>query len=149
MESKELRIGNLIYKEIPSINATKEIVEVLSIDDSIDVLDVKNSGGYITEECSLDIFQPIPLTEEWLVKFGFTKGIEKGIYGNVYKFGYNDCNYVLSRDWREEASYHLGIEYTDSPYEEDDGKIYNFSFKVMYVHQLQNLWFTLIHKELK
>lgn len=87
----------------------------------------------------------IPLTEEELIKLGFTITTAK----KVYKRGVSDYNYVLSRDWRKEPSYHLGIEYTDSPYPEDSNRIYHFAFGIKYVHQLQNIWFDLVHEEIR
>jgi hypothetical protein len=71
MLANELRVYNYIYKKIHKKDTPLEVVGVLSIDSSFDVLDVKNIGGYITEQCPLKDFEPIPLTEEWLLKFGF------------------------------------------------------------------------------
>lgn len=80
---------------------------------------------------------PIPLDEEWLLKFGFVKSgsfsnmsFEKGGFGihrNILhgKFdGYNPCVKVLN--WTNTM---LGGEFK-------------------YVHQLQNLYFALTGKEL-
>lgn len=142
MTNKELRIGNFIYKQIPKKDTTLEVVEVLSIDGSFDVLDVKNSESYITEKCSLDGFNPIPLTDEWFIKWEFFKD------GEYWSRGIDDYKFCFKyRDWAKNWAFYQ--EFTDSPYPEDDGKKYPISFDIEYVHQLQNLWFALLHKEIK
>jgi hypothetical protein len=65
MEAKDLRIGNLVnYKIVDKLDSRKEWYEVSKIDiDDLRVLQVK-------DEMNQD-YKPIPLTEEWLLKFGF------------------------------------------------------------------------------
>lgn len=107
MEARELRIGNYAYK----YNNPK----VYTIENGIDI----NGAGF---------YQPIPLTGEWLVKFGFKGGVkEQGdqliqVYGNgfFYLFG-NDS--VTSGQC--------------------------FTGECKYVHQLQNLYFALTGQELE
>lgn len=68
---------------------------------------------------------PIPLTEEWLVKFGFEKQM------------FEPCNtYSKNRiliDWRV-----VGNRFEE----------YFYKTEVKYVHQLQNLYFALTGEEL-
>ena len=66
MDAKELRIGNII-RHIKD----KESKEVVSIDYLID-LD-NNKEGYVVNSSWLDEFEPIPLTEEILLKCGYIK----------------------------------------------------------------------------
>lgn len=61
------------------------------------------------------------------------------IDSKTFKYGHYDSNYVLTRDWNVEPSYHIGIEYTDSGDPRDDGQIYNFGHDIKYLHQLQNI----------
>ena len=76
-------------------------------------------------------YKPIPLTEEWLLKFGFNKdligwdliGWDKGDF-DLRQYG-NESGY---RDYGLQFS-GLGIE-------------------IIYVHQLQNLYFALTGEEL-
>ena len=71
---------------------------------------------------------PIPLTEEWLLKFGFEKKI-------------ND----------DDFDYWLKGEFDDTFLcEHADGFCYNFGFghELKHVHQLQNLYFALTGEEL-
>jgi len=114
IESKELRIGNLFLERF-----TKEvlIVEELTVDK------ITFSGDYSTEWQA----EPIPLTEEWLVKFGYNNN-------QVY---IRDLKVTTTED--NEPIYYLADEY-------DNGVGCN---DIEYVHQLQNLYFALTGEELK
>ena len=72
--------------------------------------------------------KPIPITEEWLVKFGFEKVGE-----NCYKH-YNLCIPF-------HFEFNVGIEYLES----DELPMFIF---YQYVHQLQNLYHALTNEEL-
>lgn len=148
MKTPELRIDNFIYKKIAKKDTPLEIVEVLSIDGSFDVLDVKNIDGYITEQCPLKDFQPIPLTEEWLLKFGFkVKDRKSHLNTDIFYKPTFEIDYCLFyADFR--LDYGLYVEYTDSPMPEDDEKLYPITFGIKYVHQLQGLYFYLTGEEL-
>ncbi len=126
MKENELRVYNYIYKKIHKKDTPLEVVEVLSIDGSFDVLDVKNIEGYITEKCPLKDFEPIPLTEEWLFKFGF--------HLDPYK------NYELNNVFIHRLTFTLDI------FEDDDW--HHIPVKLKYVHQLQGLYFYLTGEEL-
>lgn len=81
------------------------------------------------------VFQPIPLTEEWLLKFGFeTYTTEKS---KVYKQGNFMVIYVLKGRF-------AGNKYL---------KAFNISFSefghIKHVHTLQNLYFALTGEELQ
>jgi len=127
MTAKELRIGNYLnwirYKPLLMQ------VEMVNIHTKIECSD--NNGIGAIEWAKDNMFKPIPLTEEWLVKFGF-------------KF---------------DVGYHLGdlkkirIDYYD------DSNIWNIAqmigsmpmyidVKIQYVHQLQNIYFALTGNEL-
>ena len=109
MEAKELRIGNYVY-------SNKFVIKSYGVDGFINIL--KN----------IDNFTPIPLTEEWLLKFGFVFDS----YGEYCK-----------------GAYSLDNEYTDKG-------VYNFvihketclDIEIKYLHQLQNLYFALTNEEL-
>ena len=90
MESKSLRIGNWIktdfYGEFPIVG--------LSLLNEGNELFFK-SLEYYPKSCKLKDVNPIPLTEEWIIKFGCTKDGEylikdrfKLIYRNDYNFWY-------------------------------------------------------------
>ena len=128
MEATELRIGNFIYKQIPKKDTQLQLVEVLSIDGSFEFLDVKNSESYITEKCSLKAFEPIPLTEEWLGKFGF------------------DIKDKDRLDWVKGA---FNLERSNEDNNKFCFEVYSHYIPLDYVHQLQNLYFALTGEELK
>jgi hypothetical protein len=118
MEVNELRIGNFVY----CVFAEKQCIDIVSYLPS-------------TEEIS-----PIPLTEDWLIKFGF-KEIENNNNSNWY--------FLLMED-TDNSECQLHINLTDSvwwigvPYEGA-----GTSFKLKYIHQLQNMVFALTGEELK
>jgi len=101
MKANELRIGNLVT-------------------DSIGIVEIGKNGKIDWG----DIYNPIPITEEWLIKLGFKKNITTDLYPT---FSYDIVNvndsivYVLN---------------------------YGFVNHIKYVHQLQNLYFALTENEL-
>jgi hypothetical protein len=105
MEAKELRIGNYVY------NDKKEFYTINWINESIKV-------------------KPIPLTEEWLLKFGF--------------------NYI------DDDSEYLALKYRGFYIHSDDSdnfsiatiKVQDYRITIKHVHQLQNLYFALTNEEL-
>ena len=113
MKVNELRIGNFIAYE-PTIDDWEEIY-------------VK-PGTIIQCEISPDSFEPIPLTEKWLIDFSFKGRLDFKWNNNVgiqiidgkYYFAFKDLSNVL---------FHSVIE-------------------CKYVHQLQNLYFALTGEEL-
>ena len=121
MKAKELRIGNFLrtpngINHVSGIQ-DREVVEVGEI-------------GYVIE-----MVKPIPLTEEWLEKFGFeTYTTEKS---KVYKLGNFMVTYVLKGRF-------AGNKYL---------KAFNISFSefghIEHVHTLQNLYFALTGEELQ
>ena len=115
MEANELRIGNYVNKYY----CVQEL-DLISCG-VIDMNDIEDLASYI----SLDLknVKPIPLTEEWLVKFGFEK-LEG--WDNMYYFQIGNFQVY---------------EYNVSGYDYD-------GFNIKHVHQLQNLYFALTNKEL-
>ena len=110
MEAKELRIGNL-FRFIST-----NYIEYVS--------DIKTNGlkTPVINNVSIKDTEPIPLTEEWLVKFGFK-------FLNGYGFPMFG-NYLQKEDgiyW-----YNVNGNFID----------------IDHVHQLQNLYFALTNEEL-
>jgi hypothetical protein len=77
--------------------------------------------------------QPIPLTEEWLLKFGFKKQLDKS-------FAKNDFSIFLDKRFKT----NLFLQEN-----QEDFKWFSYELKVEYIHQLQNLYFALTCEELK
>ena len=121
MKSNELRIGNLIeYRISDRFDKRKEWWEVSEIDAD----DIHWLSKVMPED---EDFKAIPLTEEWLLKFGFEKE-----YG-AFKLKGLKC-------WL--------TKYTSEPnlYSVNIGNIKLSTLK--YVHELQNLYFALTGSEL-
>lgn len=119
IHANELRIGNYILcfsSKEPS--EPTQVVSVLC--DSVETL---NGGG------TLDDIDPIPLTEEWLLKFGFVIKNHWALLPN-FCLGWitNDNNYQIE----------INIAGVDKWVVKD----------IQYVHQLQNLYFALTNTEL-
>jgi hypothetical protein len=125
MEARELRIGNHIeYKE--------QLLQVKSISESLGVIlsdYIDSEWGKIQELASYKSIKPIPLTEEWLLKFGFEK---------------SHLNYwiIANKGFFFGVSLKMGVMYLF-----DEGMITPCNIK--HVHQLQNLYFALTNKELQ
>lgn len=131
---KEFRIGNLVDRT----DYICRVVGIFEKDNGL-VLDAINYKG---ERFVLQEVKPISLTEEWLLKMGFKKQ-EEYYYKSELDIDYCFLYADFRKDWG------LYIEYTDSPCLEDENKKYPVSFGVKYIHQVQNLYFSLTHKELK
>ena len=142
MKASDLRVGNLIYWNIPE---KENIIHV--------VAGIRNKTPQTTPISlgeSIDDYKPIQLTEEWLVRFGFNKEeiqISKG-HGFFYSMNYMDYKYSFSfaefrGDW---GFYH---SYTDATDDKDNNRFDFISCGIKYVHQLQNLFYALTNTELQ
>ena len=118
MNARELRLGNKIYfimcdSKDQNMDEKKEIT---IYDDDM---------TYMLNNESL--FEPIPLTEEWLLKFGFEKN---------------------GRDWElPNFRFHVNKPINYNGFVFCDGYTV-ITEKIQYVHQLQNLYFALTGAEL-
>lgn len=121
MEIKELRIGNLVKTRKQDYFTKKGITEVKSIDyDSIN----SYNDGRVSDKNELENLSGIPLTEEWYLKFGFEKR------GN-FKTIFTPCGKALV--FISDFIVFCGIA---------------VEIPILYVHQLQNLYFALTGDEL-
>jgi hypothetical protein len=118
MKVSELRIGNYVEAEGKIGTVTTLAEDTISI--SVD--------GYASVPHDVD---PIPLTEEWLLKLGF--GMESP---GFYSYGEEAmADYCYNMD---EKTFHEYYPTSDM----------NCIAKCEYVHQLQNLYFALTGEEL-
>ena len=118
MEANELRLNNWVN------HCNKEVQ--ITIHDLFDIA--------VFED---DVFTPIPLTEEWLLKLGFDKEYQKGY------IGIDVCNsdFVLTEPLK------MGEWQTNYTFQFETGSVPKFK-EIKYVHQLQNLFFCLCGEEL-
>ena len=110
LRASELRVGNYLERSVG--NNTWDEFKVRPID----IYRLSEGTSWLIEH------RQIPLTEEWLLKFGFV----------IHEDGYITC--PNGRQW---------ILHLDNEFEFEALNII-----VIYVHQLQNLFFALTGKEL-
>ena len=122
MEVKDLRIGN--YISPLGIGVTK--VEGFCIWDNL----IQSSDF---AERGIEDFEPIPITEEWLLKFGFKEL-------NIKNRFITECGFEIEKQGFNYAYVLWGGE--DAPF------LTQFIGHCKYIHQLQNLYFSLTGKEL-
>ena len=119
MKAQELRIGNWVQ-----FRHTETPVRV-------------TLGDFVREynDEHLEDYEPIPLTEEWLIKFGFEPN------GGIH-----------FRTIRQSAYIAIGNDGSCGLYNSlshfNRGSSYNQLIDVEHVHQLQNLYFALTDEEL-
>jgi hypothetical protein len=131
MKASELRIGNYVnvpnYEQCPfRIDAFEHCSEKF-----IKVAQEVKLNGFEVHPITWygDNLQPIPLTVEWLLKFGFEKS---GLW-----------TYVIELQGNLKLVYYLGEKGWSIGF-----KSYSDFSNLYYVHQLQNLYFALTGEEL-
>lgn len=116
IKPNELRIGNFILDE------DGDVMEVTQISN----MTVQHPKGLYS---IISTIKPIPLTEEWLLKFGFEIVVKNAEKNNIL------------------LHYHRINKTYDFLLNEPHSNKYNTT-KLEYVHQLQNLYFALTGEEL-
>lgn len=115
MKNNELRIGNWVL-----------------MSDEL-YLEYYNIQAHDFCSSMFEKFEPIPLTEEWLLKFEALKDENNDLF--IYVDKENDLRLYLTNGFIQVCKNFF------CPY---------FNYKhIVYVHQLQNLYFALTGKELK
>lgn len=113
MKANELRIGNYVNHNQYSAKVTGIELNRLCVDPSV--------YPYI----GYDEIKPIPLTEEWLLKFGFDFKIDYLLQKNGFSIVFEHKGNFLM------------------------GYLESIGIDIEYVHTLQNLFFALTGEELK
>lgn len=137
IEARELRIGNLVYASLDE-NDNPEPCQVTQLRNrgivwSSDLGPNPKGENYT----SYENVEPIPLTEDWLTKLGFTK-IQEGdmAHPEIWRITY--CRVLVETNFdlqnRDPCEYRWFEGNTNVP--------------LYYVHDLQNLFFALSGKEL-
>jgi hypothetical protein len=134
MKAEELRIGNYISTSYMS-SSTLKVTAIHS-----DRVCFESVTHDFKSNTISSYIEPIPLTEEWLLKFGFNNEYKKGWIGKDVKHpNGTTTDFVLSYPER------MGIWQDSFAFEYD-----SFRFVALEsVHQLQNLYFALTGEELK
>ena len=114
MKAEELRIRNYVQDE----------------DGHIVQMELTHFSGIFECRLSEDDIYPIPLTEEWLLKFGFSE------FMSPSDLRISICNGVL-------LQFHFGVNQVECWVGDEINKT-----DLIYVHQLQNLYFALTGEEL-
>ena len=143
IKANELRIGNYVSDNIfiYSTIAIEEEVLRAKIDHNYNIKKSEVEDFYKEGEYSLNYFnlEPIPLTEEWLIKFGFER--KDYTIAASFHIGYNPVikDWLFELTWIKDSNdYSLG----GFPFYR------NGFFELKHVHQLQNLYFALTFNEL-
>ena len=131
MKASELRIGNYVKFK----GCGDKPFKVFRID--------------TTESSTFTTAEPIPLTEEWLLRFGFEdyQKTENPDYLNEFgqewhKIYFNGFYYMHNDRGK---GYEMSI--SGACYDESTG-LHSFSNPIEFVHHLQNLYFALTGEEL-
>ena len=136
MNSKELRIGNLVEYD-------DEVVTVTGVTEENPFVNTITLDYLDYEEIT-----PIPLTEEWLLKFGFEKWTWCSDCAFIPLF-FGDslfCRYYNNQWHIKRLKVGRGKE---GVFGKTEGKYVLPRGKIKHVHQLQNLYFALTNEELK
>ena len=131
IKAHELRIGNLVFDHLDRV----QIVAETRADAYICYL---SNGAKL--KYKLNTTNPIPLTEEWLLKFGFENN-------NFNK----ECFY---KKYNQQGSFFIFSNKTPVAIANKITNPFYYMFgglahSLKYVHQLQNLYFVLCGEELK
>lgn len=134
MDCKELRIGNLVLcggliSVVKRIEQEGILAEMLHTQEEIDI----NKG-----------IEPIPLTKDWLLKFGFKTDDFKA------EFELDTIN--LDCEYTDEGEWNLFLKGKNIKPVESRNEYrceYYPKAEIKYVHQLQNLYFALTGEELQ
>lgn len=125
MKPSELRIGNFITANGMNVYWPIEGIEIISSNISTQSL-IYSHNSWL----DLSSFEPIPLTEDWLLSFGFVYDNVLNLYSLKNSQFISLCQNITKEYWCDYESY------------------YGLDIEIKYVHQLQNLYFALTNQEL-
>lgn len=131
MEATELRIGNLIYEE----GAVKRVSSIWS-NGMVSVSEPNENAMQFMR--GIEYFEPIPLTEEWLTKFGARIIKHDAFYYRWSQPNLKGGNY-----------FEIKVFYTNRLWVAINGFDGGLDIPIDFVHEFQNLFFALTGKELQ
>ena len=122
MDAAELRIGNYV---------SLKVIKTLIIKDY----------EYFNDA---HLYKPIPITDEWLLKFGFEKKVRSD-HSLMYSKEGRFTEKMSIVYWNYVATGNDGWLYSLM---DEEGKYSEFGVPLENIHQLQNLYYALTGKEL-
>ena len=126
MKAEDFRIGNKLYSPIQ-----KEHITLIAIEQGNRPIVLGKNGT--SSYSGFDCLHPIELTEEMLLKCGFGKSDE-------HEMGYNDNPHF---------GFYYDYHFKKFRLEVDDYISYAYvDLNIKYLHQLQNLYYSLTNREL-
>lgn len=133
MKANELRIGNLVKATVINDGKILSVNEIIN-DNGRYILYFNQKAGDFLKDC-----EPIPLTEEWLLKFGFNQCF------NEYHMLFSDNIFSLDIVIENDVYYPVICSMPKNIFlSEQRIRLHS----IQYVHQLQNLYFALTGEEL-
>lgn len=132
LQPSELRLGILVYDSLRQKNITIQLKHFREL--------------AISEKAFFDRYKAILITEEWLLGFGFHK-IDKSPNGFKYAIGIADWGFTIENSFKANTWF-FGHEYYDACDGSENEKSMHFAYDLMYIHQLQNIYFSATNKEL-
>ena len=138
MKANELRVGNLV-----SYHENISVVHGITDPDYGNGIHIHYEHTCIG--CDEKLIEPIPLTEEWLFKFGFEKKPDMRYYSRNSQVN----SWLLIKDDLVIQMYKNYNGVIDFRFNYPSADPSNFkSMGIRFVHQLQNLYFALTGEEL-
>lgn len=140
IQANELRLGNWVQitdklkSEIEEEGYIKNEFQITSSFNKDDDIQIYNPYEIIYEYFIAEQIEPIPITEDWLLRFGFEAS---SIHDN-YKLGEIEISSSMRKiTTNERYNFYLDGEIPES-----------MKIRIQYIHQLQNLFFALTGTEL-
>ncbi len=124
MKKQDLRIGNWYTSVKFKIPVTCDLSDLYDL--------CANADGATDHPPIDEMFKPIPLTEQWLRKFGFVNKFKVEMYSD-------------NKTLQEKKHHHHIVIRTDRFYYRVPGVTLN---EIYFVHELQNLYYAITKDEL-
>lgn len=133
MNAGELRIGNYIYDHNNEARQVAYVGDTIGLHNDIGGTQKYQHNPIFSRD--INELKPIPLSEEWLLKFGFAVDDAYGVFIYMNKHDH-DTDKISFRNSEGFVCYHV-MQYR------------SLCKHIKYVHQLQNLFYSLTGEELK
>lgn len=154
MQSKELRVGNLVY--MFGIKTIDSILKTPTGNYKVELNEKRKNGISVSEMCLINSLElePILTTEEWLLKFGFYKLTPiKSEHWYIIRYGLQ-LDLCMQPYWFEFHFPKSGYQQTSEheiilkSHVNNDNQI-KIKWGEIHIHELQNLYFALTGEELE